>query len=356
VEIMPPVPAHRGLDVLVERCYAGLDVQAMGREVVRRLRSVISIDAAFVATVDPATLLFTSAVSEDPLIEAAPLFLANELDGRDVNRFTDLAVGPVPVRTLDQATRGDRDASTRHAAIMRPLGLGDELRVALRTRQACWGVMCLHREVGAAGFSRRDRDIVAKIAPHVAEGLRRALLAGQSRYPHPALGHGVVILDGAGSITSVNDAAERWLAQIPESDWPGSSQLPLPLLAAAAAAGDGGSGDSPRTPSVRLRTIGGDWLSVHASRLHGSDDRSTVLVIEEPGPGHIASLILDGHGVTGAQAKVVALVLRGYSTKQIVKQLAISQYTVQEHLRAVFDKLGVRSRQELAAALLRPGH
>lgn len=53
---------------------------------------------------------------------------------------------------------------------------------------------------------------------------------------------------------------------------------------------------------------------------------------------------------------MVALVLRGYSTKQIVSQLAISQYTVQEHLRTVFDKLGVRSRQELAASLLRPGH
>jgi len=186
--------------------------------------------------------------------------------------------------------------------------------------------------------------------------LRRALLAGHSGDPRPALGHGVVILDAVGSVTSVNDAAERWLAQIPECDWPSSSQLPVPLLAAAAAVGTGGAGHEPRTPSVRLRTVRGDWLSVHASLLHGSDDRSTVLVLEEPGPGDVASLILDSHGVTSSQARVVALVLRGYSTKQIVAQLAISQYTVQEHLRAVFDKLGVRSRQELAAVLLRPGH
>src|SRR5579859_2351737 len=355
VEIMP-VPSQPRLKALVERCYTGLDAMALGREVIRRLRPVLWIDAAFVATVDPATLLFTSATSEEPLIEAGALFLANELGGRDVNRFIDLAADPVPVRTLDQATPGGRDESYRHAAIMRPLGLGDELRVALRTRHACWGVICLHREDGAAGFSQRDRDIIAKIAPHVAEGFRRTLLAVQSAEPRSALGHGVVVLDAAGSITSVNDDAERWLAQIPERDWPSSCQLPVPLLAAAAAADLDQAGQDPPAAVIRLRTIRGEWLSVHASRLHGPSGQSTVLVLERPGPGEVASLILDSHGVTGAQARVVALVLRGFSTKQIVTQLAISQYTVQEHLRAVFDKLGVRSRQELAAALLSPEH
>jgi len=353
---MPSALAQRPIDALIERCYVGLDALTLAREVIHRLRPVVGIDAAFIATVDPATLLFTSATSEEPLIDAAPLFLANELGGRDVNRFTDLAAALVPVRTLDQVTRGDRDQSDRHSVIMRPLGLGDELRVALRTRHACWGVMCLHRETGAAGFSQQDRDIIARVAPHVAEGLRRALLAGLSHDAQPTLGHGVVIVDSAGSVTSMNDAAERWLAQIPESDWPGSAELPVPLLAAAAAAATCEAGEHPRTPNVRLRTVRGDWLSVHASILHGSDDGSTVLVLEQPGPGDIASLILDSHGVTGAQAKVVALVLRGYSTKQIVSQLGISPYTVQEHLRAVFDKVGARSRQELAAALLRPGN
>jgi hypothetical protein len=124
-----------------------------------------------------------------------------------------------------------------------------------------------------------------------------------SQGPRPTLGHRVVILDAAGSVTAVNDAAERWLAQIPDSDWPSSCQLPLPLLAAAAAAGTAGAGQSHRTPTVRMRTIRGDWLSVHASRLHGSDGQSTVLVLEEPGPGDVASLILDSHGVTAPRPR-----------------------------------------------------
>jgi DNA-binding CsgD family transcriptional regulator len=161
----------------------------------------------------------------------------------------------------------------------------------------------------------------------VAEGLRRALLAEQARDPGPALG---------------------------DSDWPPS--CPLPLLAAATAAGQAEAASQHPAPAVGLRTIRGDWLSVHASPLRGSGGHSTVWILETPGPGELTYLILASHGVTGAQARVVALVLRGYSTKQIVGQLAISQYTVQEHLRAVFNKLGVLSRQELAATLMRPGH
>jgi hypothetical protein len=57
VEIMSSVPALRRIEALVGRCYAGLDAMALGREVARRLRLVLGIDAAFVATVDPATLL-----------------------------------------------------------------------------------------------------------------------------------------------------------------------------------------------------------------------------------------------------------------------------------------------------------
>ena len=48
------------------------------------------------------------------------------------------------------------------------------------------------------------------------------------------------------------------------------------------------------------------------------------------------------------------LVLRGAATPAIVEALHISRYTVQDHLRAVFDKVGVRSRRDLAGRLVGP--
>jgi len=54
--------------------------------------------------------------------------------------------------------------------------------------------------------------------------------------------------------------------------------------------------------------------------------------------------------------RVAALVLQGQSTRQIVSTLHISANAVQEHLTAVFDKVGVRSRRELAATLITDRH
>ena len=60
-------------------------------EVLHRLRRIMSVDAAFFGTVDPQTLLFTSAVAEEPLGAATPLFLDNEYGRADVNKFAALA-------------------------------------------------------------------------------------------------------------------------------------------------------------------------------------------------------------------------------------------------------------------------
>jgi hypothetical protein len=140
---------------VIRHCYRGLEVAELQRRVLVSLRRAVPIDAAFVATADPETLLFTGAYSEAPLAELAPLFLDNELGGGDVNAFTALAGASVHVASLDVATRRDRLASARYRDIMRPIGLGDELRAALVAAGACWGYLCLHRQDGRLGLADR---------------------------------------------------------------------------------------------------------------------------------------------------------------------------------------------------------
>jgi DNA-binding CsgD family transcriptional regulator len=95
---------------------------------------------------------------------------------------------------------------------------------------------------------------------------------------------------------------------------------------------------------------------VHASRLHGPPTPQIGVVIEPAPATQVTSLLLSAYGLTTAQSRVVALIIRGHSTRQIVGELHISANTVQEHLTAVFDKFGVRSRRELVAAVLTGRH
>ncbi|TCM42518.1 hypothetical protein [Kribbella sp. VKM Ac-2568] len=99
------------LDVLIRRCYAGLETGELRAEVLARLHGILTVDAAFFATVDPATLLFTSATADDPLRAVTRAFLANEFGRTDVNKFAVLADSADPVSSLDHATRGRRAAA-----------------------------------------------------------------------------------------------------------------------------------------------------------------------------------------------------------------------------------------------------
>ena len=107
------------------------------------------------------------------------------------------------------------------------------------------------------------------------------------------------------------------------------------------------SGVSVAPASSRVRAADGQWLSLHGSRLRGGDDDHRIAVVVEPGSAQaVMPVLLAGYGLSSREAQVATLVLRGESTLAIVDLLHISRHTVQDHLKVVFDKAGVRSRRE----------
>lgn len=318
------------------------------REAMASLHKVISTDGTFFATVDPSTLLYSSAFREGMPTDVTPHFLRNEFVEDDFNKVRHLATATEPVNWLDKATAGDRELSSRYRDVMRPIGFGDELRAAVRVDGWCWGFLCLHRQDGAGGFSIEDARFLSELVPHLAAGLRRCAVAATASAPADQEGPGVFIVAPDWSIGAATPAAQKWLAELADGEAIQKGGLPVAVCAVVEQLRGLCSGDLEGgvVPSVRVRARSGRWLTLHGSYLSG--DQIAAAVIIEPSDRHdLAPLIIAAYDLTAREAQVTQDLLRGAPTKDIAAHLSISTHTVNDHIKAIFDKTGSRSRGDL---------
>lgn len=341
-------------DQIRDACSRGLDLGTFKDRVLRTLRRAVPVDAAFFATADPDTLLMTGGTADRVLWPAQDQLLSNELEGLDVNTFVGLAQARSPVSSLFAATGGAMASSPRFTDILEPLHLGDELRLALISRGACWGYLCLHREIDARPFSAQEAAFLVTLAPLVAEGLRAAVTM-----PRPGDvvigGPGVILLGPALELAGADDAARAWLEEVWTDEQRGVVELPVPVLAVATRLQSAErAGTTAGLPAVaRLRTRSGSWLGVRASWLTGPTVGGVIAVVLEPPPApQLMPLLARAHGLTAREGELVRLLIRGLPTSELAHRLHISEHTVQDHLKSIFDKVGVRSRRELLVALM----
>jgi DNA-binding CsgD family transcriptional regulator len=333
--------------VIIESCRAGLDPDALRASVLPRLRKAVQVDALWWATVDPATLLFTHAYREEIPSEAGPYLVNNEFLGDDVNKWTDLALDSSGVRTLAGATGGRLVRSPRYRDVFEPLGLGDELRAVLRTRGAVWGFMCLHRETGAA-FSPQDQDFIRRIAPHLAEGVRLGLLVQSAARDDMAESPGLILLAPDDIVVGRNTAAHQWLEEL---NWQETAELPVEIRALVSRLRR--ANPSTNLFPLKVRANSGRWISLEASWVSVEDRKVVAVIIQEASPEEVAPIVMSLYGLSGQERIVSGLVIQGQSTQAISHRLRIAEHTVQDHLKAIFDKTGVRSRRELVATVFR---
>jgi DNA-binding CsgD family transcriptional regulator len=334
---------------IVEICRSGLGPDALRDAVLARLRRAVPFDAAFFSTVDPTTLLFTQPYQEEIPASTIPYFVRNELLEDDVNKWTALARTRPGVRSLAQATAGDLAASARFRDVFAPLGLGDELRAVLRAGGACWGYVCLHRETGAR-FTKEEMRYVNRVAPHVAEGIRLALLVAAVEAPGDAAVPGLIVVGADGGLVSMTEGGERWCAEL-GAPAPARDGVPVEVAAVAARARHPDPGGAPAR--LRVATRSGRWAVLHAAPLVAGEAESVAVIIEEASPSELAPVLMLAYRLTRAEQALAALVCRGLSTDEMARELHITPYTVQDHLKSIFEKTGVRGRRELVATILR---
>ena len=301
-------------------------------------------------TLDPASLLITSHFHEG-MPEFPSEWLAHEYYGDDFNKLVDVACSATGVGTLHEATAGDPARSWRWHQNMK-LGGEQELIARLRSRSGeVWGALGLYREPGQPMFDDADKQFVSAIAPQLAEGARRALLVGEAADPEGPDSPGLVILNENWDVDSVTPGMERWLSELPDGDWD-AGRLPSSVLSVAGRAMRSAVGESRQVGEIavsRVLSRTGTWVVLHGASLVSGGSRRVAVIVEPAHPARIYPLLMSAYGLTEREREVTRLVLQGNSTSQIAEQIVVTEQTVQQHLKSIFDKTGVRSRRDLVA-------
>lgn len=334
---------------------AGLDLATFLSEVDASIDRVLKASALCASTVDPTTNLLTSTYKFGDLKgrdEGDLHWSMIEYGGEESTAFIDLHTAGTTAIGMHIETGGDLARSMRLRECIAPyLGYGDELRVVASAEGRVWGSCSFFRSPDDRAFDAVDVEFAASLAPFLARGFRSGLMTSAAGYNSgaTAVGPAVIIVDADNQLVQVSPGAEQRLAEIMVNEHSAGAIGTIAALVASARRYRSGLVDVVPRGRVRLRS--GGWVVFQASPLASREGATgdVVITIEDARPPEIVPLVVEAFGLTGRERDVTQFVLQGAETKDIATALNVSPYTVQDHLKAIFDKAGVHSRRELIA-------
>ncbi|WP_276354809.1 helix-turn-helix transcriptional regulator [Cohnella caldifontis] len=339
------------LDSISALSRSGYGEEALLERAAKLLEKTFPAEFLIFASLDPDSFAITRLYGRSHPQKFMSRILQNEYVDDDWNKFTQLLQQRSPVNTLTHVTGGDKSRSIRYREVYRKhLGMEHELRAVLRLGKKPACVVSLLRPAFLPDFSASEQRFLAAFCAELENGLRGALVAQfEEGFADPS-GMGLVILNEDISVNAVNAIGEQWMFEMGDRFVPFARSMASLVEINGHA---GGKNKLPFTPHARWYAGNGRWLSVTGSRLHANGGaRKLSLVVEGMRPPQLHSLLFEAYGFTDRERELLHCALRGSSTKAIARELRISEYTVQDYFKSIFDKTGVRSRRDLMAKLM----
>ncbi len=330
---------------------AGLGPDEARREAITELRSAVGFERWCWPLTDPGSALATNGIAEFDLWPSLPRLIALEEHG-DLTSKPGLALGRRASVSLNAATGGDLARSLRWQECLRPYGIGDELMTACRDRHGCWGSVELMRDSDEAPFGEDEVRLLHELSPTLGKLLRRSLPQSwpADRAEPTSLAPATLIVDAELRPTSWTPTARDWLAEL-SPPGAGAEMLPSAIYEIGTRVLTPPEAATELPASVRVRTWAGRWAAIEGAALEGAGHGHVAITMRAAATEEIFDLLCRTYDLTRRERQLVALVLDGLATRQLADALCISRHTVQDHLKAVFDKTGVRSRRELISHL-----
>ena len=345
-------PSRHLIAKVEDLCASDVGDRTLRRLVLDALCPALGVDAYAWLLTDPATAVGTSPFADVPWFTELPRQIRLKY-ATEVNRWTAL---PGSVATLDGTTGGEREQSLVWRELLNRYDVGDVASIVFRDRFGCWAFLELWRSADRGSFSTEDIELLEVMTDPLTAALRRRV-AQSFTPPTTAAGTAgpvVLLLDPDLQVRVQTESAGEYLRQlVPPEDL----RAPVPAgaynVAAQLLAQEAGVDDA--APTARAHVTGGRWVTCRAARLGMAEpagQRDIAVTIEVTDPLSRADLLARACGLSAREREVFDHLVIGRDTAEVSRLMFVSPSTVQDHLKSVFDKTGVRNRRTLLARAL----
>ncbi|ORV61229.1 hypothetical protein AWC06_12720 [Mycobacterium fragae] len=333
----------------ISACCAGpLDDRAFRAATLDALGVAVPFDAYVWVLTDPVSAVGVSPLAYLPSFDMRRLpRLIRAKYATAINRWTTLH-GCV---SLVAATKGRLSESRLWRVGSETLRVADIASMVLRDRHGCWGFVDLWRYDGRP-FSDEECAFAATLLAMITTAQRaRVARMFEPAHDQPSIAPALVLYDDDLNAVGETPAAEPSFRRLLPTQ-SGDSPVPAAALNVAAQllAAEEGTDTSPATS--RVHAGGAAWLALTAARLQAGSPGmppSVAVTIDPITVAERLDVFSRATGLTTRETDVLVELSHGNSTRHIARNLSISEFTVQEHLKAIFAKSATASRAQLVA-------
>jgi len=311
---------------------------------IEELRKFISFDAYCCTMTDPQLFDSIGAITAQSIENIHQQIMSLEYGTNDVNNYVKLVESGQYIGRLSD----ERSRSVRYKEVLEPHGFSDEIRAALLFQGQCYGFLTLFKKAENIQpyFQDTELEQVKMLMPVIGEALKgfyHTII--EERLSADSEHSGIVILNKDLDIISTNNKAAQMLALLRNNEGLSHWQLPKPIQVFCAKL----QANRLNTQTPLLVPIHNEgYITIQASFLTTIDlQQQIAIILNEASPKEMLAFSLTAFQLTPREKEIVVEIMKGMPTKVIAHNLGISSYTVQDHLKLIFQKVNVGDRNEL---------
>jgi len=252
---------------------------------------------------------------------------------------------------------------------LKPINWFGELVIRLCTSDGFWGTMSIARSPDQPQFAPADVRKAEFLLPYLINTFETTMLFSRINGERivferwlEARPEGIVLLDAKMNPVFYNGKARQMCGRLSglKTDVTGMAAditLPRTIIEDGRQLVDSYNHTSGLSRNRIITTVGGEryylkytlvsqpsddnglpYIIVHVSDLSKSDDDMGVVLNKD-------------YGLSEREEKIAQYTGLGLTNKEIGEKLGISQFTVQSHLRNIFEKTGIKRRAQLASLI-----